>query len=266
MFITLFEIPLPYGYSLPFYSFGFLMLLCFLSSYVLLAKYCEISGLRAKLAEDMITYAGVGGVLGARIFSILSNPRLLFLDPIGTILSSAGFVFYGGLIGGMLAVYILLRKQNLSYYRMTDLVAPVLALGYAVGRIGCQLSGDGDYGVTTDYFWATSYKYGVVATESLVHPTPVYESIFSVLILLFLTANKTVKHFSKQGQIFGLYLILSSCIRFNIEYLRIEDRLYMNLSQAQLISIPLFILGLVLVFYPSKSQSAFLNNYHLNDI
>lgn len=239
------------------------MLLCFLGAYSLLAKYCINSGLTSKLAEDMITWAGIGGVLGARIVSILSNPRLLMQDPIGTIFSSAGFVFYGGLIGGMLAVYLLLRKNNLSFYRMSDLVAPALSLGYAIGRIGCQLSGDGDYGIQTNQLWATSYKYGVVATESLVHPTPVYESLYSVVILLILSSKFSLKSLPWQGQIFGLYLILSSISRFLVEFLRIEDRVYLDLSQAQVISIPLFIIGLYLLFIPSKNPTA-LKSYHIS--
>ena len=270
MFITLFKIPLPsflyfLGDGLPVFSFGFLILLCFVGSYALLANYLETSGLSRKLAEDMVTFAGIGGITGARLFSVLSNPRSFFHDPIGTVFSSAGFVFYGGLIGGMLAVYLLLRKEKLSFYRLSDLVAPTLALGYAIGRIGCQLSGDGDYGIPTNLPWAVMYKYGVVPTGSFVHPTPVYESLFSVIILLLLTSNFMQKILPKQGQLFGFYLILSGIVRFSIEFLRIEDRYYFDLSQAQLISIPLILIGILMVVLPSRNKTSFQNAYKLSN-
>lgn len=262
MFISIFEIPF-FGHIIPIYSFGFLILLCFVGSYALLANHLEASGLSRKLGEDMVTWAGLGGVIGARLFSILSSPRYLVSDPISAIFSSAGFVFYGGLIFGMLSVYLLLRKEKLSFYRLTDVVAPALALGYAVGRIGCQLSGDGDYGIETKLPWATSYKYGVVPTEVLVHPTPVYESLCAVVILLLLTSKSVRKILSHQGQLFGLYLMLSGVVRFMIEFIRIEDRYFWGLSQAQLISVPLMLAGAWMIYYPSKNKTAFLNPYKI---
>lgn len=265
MFITLLEIPLFTGFSLPIYSFGFLILLCFLGSYALLANYLERSGLSRKLAEDMVTWAGIGGVVGARVFSILSNPHALLLDPKGTIFSSAGFVFYGGLIGGMLSVAIVLWREKLSFYRLSDIVAPTLALGYAIGRIGCQLSGDGDYGIETTLPWATSYKYGVVPTDLFVHPTPVYESLFSVFVLLLLTSKFLRTSLGKQGQLFGFYLSISGVARFLVEYIRIEDRFFLGLSQAQFISIPLILIGLIMIIFPSRNTTAFLNPYVISN-
>ncbi len=240
------------------------MLLCFLASYYLLAKNLEYLNLSPKYAEDMITWAAISGFIGARLFSIISNPAALLNDPIHTIFSSAGFVFYGGLICGTLGIALFLKINKLSFFTMTDIVAPVLALGYAVGRIGCQLSGDGDYGIETTLPWGTSYKYGVVPTELFVHPTPVYESLLSILILLLLTSKSVKSYLGNKGQIFGFYLVLSGIVRFSIEFIRIEDIVYLGLSQAQLISIPLVIAGSILIFIPSKEKSAFNNQSIFN--
>jgi phosphatidylglycerol:prolipoprotein diacylglycerol transferase len=211
-------------------------------------------GEEPELAERMVTWAAVGGLLGARICYLLSFPKEFLADPLGTAFGGAGFVFYGGFIGGVVAVWLLLRRVGRPFWKMSDLVAPCLAVGYGVGRIGCQLSGDGDYGSASDLPWAMSYYLGVVPTpkELLVHPTPVYESAMAfaiAFILLKLRRTSGIRglRLSGGGQIFAVYLILSAVARFGIEYLRIEPRLIYSLTQAQLFSILLMLIGVSLL-------------------
>lgn len=250
MIPLIFEIPLPFGLGyLPIYSFGLMMVCCFLSAWKRLYLSLQEAGENPELAERMITWAAIGGVLGARIFYIFSYFEDFLRDPIGLLFGGAGFVFYGGFIGGALAAYILLRKEGKSFFQMADITAPALALGYAVGRVGCQLSGDGDYGSQSTLPWAIAYPLGVVPTEAgqFVHPTPVYESLISLLIVYILLHPKIKLKLGFSGQLFGLYLFLSAISRFMIEFIRIEPIILGGLTQAQIVSIVLVLVGIVLL-------------------
>ena len=127
MIPEIFRIQIGTFFSVPVYSFGLMMLLCFVGAMQLLQITLSEEGYDPALAEPMITYAAIGGIVGARLLSILSNLDYLMSDPIGVIFSSAGFVFYGGFVGGLLGVSIILRKNALSFYKLTNLVAAPLA-------------------------------------------------------------------------------------------------------------------------------------------
>ncbi len=234
---------------LPVHSFGLMMVLAFICSWKRLCLSLKEVGESIEIAEPMITWAAVGGIIGARLGYLVSFPTELLQHPIETILGGAGFVFHWGLIGGFLAVTYYLRRQRKNFFQFADIVAPTIAIGYAVGRIGCQLSGDGDYGKISNLPWAMSYSLGVIPTDPgvLVHPTPIYETIVSLLIALLLLAPATKKIFSKPGQIFGLCLIFLAIERFLVEFVRIEPIVYFNLTQAQLVSIFLFVVGLIFI-------------------
>ena len=250
MIPTLFEIPLPFGWqSLPVHSFGFSMVLCFLAAWRRLYISLEQAGEDPELAERMVTWAAIGGILGARVGYLISYPGEVISDPLGTIFGGAGFVFYGGFIGGALAVYILLRRIGHNFWRFSDIVAPCLAVGYAVGRVGCQLSGDGDYGMASDLPWAMSYALGVVPTPEgmLVHPAPVYESLMALLIAFVLVSDSVREKLAGNGQLFGLYLLLAAVARFLVEVVRIEPRVMGPLTQAQLVALALASVGIFLI-------------------
>lgn len=242
--------------SIPIYSFGLMMLLCFVGSMKLLEICLEEKGYSKDLAESMITYAAIGGILGARLLSIITNLDSLIKDPVGTIFSTAGFVFYGGFIGGVFGVVYFLKRNNFSPIKFTNIVAAPLAFGYAIGRLGCQLSGDGDYGTSSNLPWAMNYLYGVIPTSELVHPTPTYESILSLGLATFLR-SKYCKNLDKvDGALFGIYLFVSALFRFSIEMIRIEPVVYLNLSQAQIIAIFLAIISLYFLLNIQKNNSS----------
>lgn len=247
MIPKLIEIPLPFG-SLPIYSFGVSMVLCFLAAWRCLEQQLKRAGEPPELAERMITWAAIGGIVGARICYILTFPHEFLAAPIATAFGGAGFVFYGGFIGGAFAVWLLLRKEKKSFLKMSDLTAPSLAVGYAVGRIGCQLSGDGDYGKESSLPWAMSYAHGVVPTPPgvLVHPTPVYETIVSLAIamLLLWLGKKSFRFLAVNGALFGVYLMLSAVARFLVEFIRIEPIVLLSLTEAQVIGLIMFGIGL----------------------
>ncbi len=234
---------------LPINSFGLMLVLALIAGWRRLVLDLKWAGKDWEQAENIVFWAGVGGVVGARLAFVLSFPTQLLNDPLGAIFGGAGFVFYGGLLGGTLAVIYLIRRGGASAWQYSDLVAPTLAIGYAVGRIGCQLSGDGDYGVASTLPWAISYLHGVVPTPPglTVHPTPVYETLAALLTAFILSALLRRRTFSAAGQLMGLYLILSSVSRFLVEFVRIEPVVGAGLTQAQLWAVGLSMLGLVLL-------------------
>ncbi len=252
MIPTLFEIPLPLlDFALPLHSFGLMMVCAFLAAWRRLQLSLLAAGEPGELAEDMVTWAAVGGIVGARVGYIISYPQAFFDAPLATLFGGAGFVFYGGFIGGALGVWLLLRREGKDFVVFGDLAAPSLAGGYAVGRIGCQLSGDGDYGGPTQLPWGMQYVHGVIPTEPgvLHHPAPVYESFGALCIAFILLSPATRRILPGAGQLFGLYLFLSSLARFLVEIIRIEPRIFGPLTQAQIVAIAICLPGLALMYF-----------------
>ncbi len=258
MIPELLHIPLPFlGLNLPVYTFGFFMLCCFLGAMKLLENLLGEVSLERALAEQLVTWAAVGGIVGARTLSILSHPQALIEDPLGTIFSSSGFVFYGGFLGGFIAVLWVLKRNKLSSLAVSDIIAAPLAFGYGIGRVGCQLSGDGDYGSASLLPWAMNYIYGVVPVYETVHPTPVYETLGAFVLTWILLSPVTRNYFMRRGQIFGLYLLASAVLRFSVEFLRIEPVVVWGLTQAQVFSLLLFFIGLYFINKKNTGKSLF---------
>jgi phosphatidylglycerol:prolipoprotein diacylglycerol transferase len=150
-------------------------------------------------------------------------------------------VWLGGLIGGTIGVVLWAWWRDFLGLRLLDLCAPGLALGYAIGRVGCQLSGDGDYGIESDLPWAMAYPEGTVATDQEVHPTPVYETLamgFAALVLWHLRDR------FRPGVLFAIYLVIAGVERLLIEFIRRNDEVLIGLTQAQLVSIVMAAAGI----------------------
>lgn len=234
---------------IPIHSFGLTMVLAYLAAWYLFAKNLESVGEPYQKAEQIVFYVAAGGIIGARGLYILSNLSEFLSDPMSMIFSGAGFVFYGGFIGGLFAFYLAIRREERNYLSYLDLAAAPMAIGYAIGRLGCQLSGDGDYGRASDLPWAISYSLGYVPTEvgELVHPTPVYESVAALLTAwLLVKLGKTLSS-TGVGRVCGLYFALAALSRFLVEFLRRNPEVSYGLSQAQLISIPCILFGCFLL-------------------
>jgi prolipoprotein diacylglyceryl transferase len=196
---------------------------------------------------------------GARIFHIVENFKQFLASPFSFVFTGAGFAWYGGLGGGALAAggVVLKKKQPLSV--VADCVAPGLALGYGIGRIGCFLSGDGCYGKPTSGWFKMAFPYGIVPTKyavdeltgkripiEWVHPTPLYE--LTVSLLIFALLWKLRKKELKSGTIFWLYLALAGCARFLVEFWRRNPIVAIGLTMAQILSILAIGLGIFFVF------------------
>ena len=222
-----------FGFSFPLaiHSFGFMLVVAFYTTYFILNNDLKKLNYDENLASDLIFWAAFGGVVGSKVYHLLENLDQVFQDPIGMIFSGSGLVFLGGLIGGTIAVTIILNKNKLPWLEFADIVAPFLILGYGIGRIGCFLVGD-DYGIPTGLPWGMSFPNGLPpSTTSVfslyfpwidiskynpgllkVHPTQLYETFISIILFFYLyNKRKSVKI---KGSLFFLYLILAGFERF----------------------------------------------------
>ncbi len=230
------------------YSYGLMAAIGFLLGGYLLERELARVGRNKELAGSIIISAIIGGIVGSKIYFILENLSLLKEDFFGTVFSGAGLVWYGGLIGGFLAVVWWIRRKNLPFLLVADLMGPLLLLGQGMGRVGCFLSGDGCYGPPSDVPWAMSFPNGVVPTLEKVHPTPLYDTILlvSFFFLLWMLRKKNFK----PGTIFGLFGVFMGIERFFTEFYRTNPKtIFDALSQAQFISILLFLAGISLIIF-----------------
>jgi phosphatidylglycerol:prolipoprotein diacylglycerol transferase len=227
------------------YSYGLMMALAFLAAGYLTGRELSRRGLNGELASTLVLWAAVGGLVGARLLAIIDDWADFVSAPVRTLFSGSGFVWYGGLIGGFVAVSWTIRRHGLPWLPTVDSVAPALALGHAIGRIGCQLAGDGDWGSETALPWGMAYPNAIVGwpypPEVRVHPTPLYEAFAYVAVFGILWSLRRRK--LTDGTIFWVYLLLAPAARFVIEFVRINPRVVLGLTQAQLTSLGLMLIG-----------------------
>ena len=222
-------------------TFGICFALGFLAAGALIARRLGELGKPVDWAYEMAFAALVGGLVGSRLDYVLQNWDRASDDLLGSFFSGSGLVWLGGVVGGALGVILWARWRGFLEPRMFDLAAPALALGYAIGRVGCQLSGDGDYGTATDMWWGMAYPEGTVSTLQEVHPTPVFETLAMGLVALLLWQ---LRDRFRPGGLFALYLVLAGVERLLIELIRRNDDVLLGLTQAQLFSVAMVLGGL----------------------
>jgi phosphatidylglycerol:prolipoprotein diacylglycerol transferase len=222
-------------------TFGLFFALNFAAWGLLAARRLKELGRPADWAYELVTVALVGGLVGARGYFLLQNHDSL---SVGDIFGGSGLIWYGGLLGGTIAVLIWARRKGFLSLDLLDIAGPGLALGYAIGRIGCQVSGDGDYGKDWDGPWAMGYPHGTVPTApgETVHPTPIYETL-TMGLLAFVLWHLRDK--VRPGMLFALYLVGGGLERFLVEFLRRNADVALGLTAAQLESLTLFVVGVV---------------------
>jgi phosphatidylglycerol:prolipoprotein diacylglycerol transferase len=246
------------------YSFGVMLAIAFLVSGNIVQRELARKGLDPELASSFVLWAAVGGLVGPRVLSFVDDWRGFLADPLAFIFTGAGFVFYGGLIGGFLTVSWVIVRRGLPYWKVTDCIAPALATGQAIGRIGCQLAGDGDWGVPTTLPWGMSFPNAIIGWEEWtrennlpidvrVHSAPVYETILYGLVFLVLWRRRLTPH--PDGYILWMYLLLSGAARFLVEIVRINPKLAFGLSEAQFISLAIMAIGAVMIWRSSGPTS-----------
>jgi phosphatidylglycerol:prolipoprotein diacylglycerol transferase len=231
------------GIAVP--SFWMMAFLGFLVGLLVIRRTMQERGYDVRFAYDLVLWAYVGGWIGARLFVIPSGWNYFVEDPIAFLLSSSGWVWYGGLIGGTVGVLWWAHSAGIPLATAADITAPALAIGLAIGRIGCQLAGDGDYGSPTALPWGMSYPDGVVPTTERVHPTPIYEMLLYAAIFVVLWRQR--HRGLPPGHLVGQYLLYSGVERFAIEFLRRNPRWIVGLTTAQWFSVASVGLGLWLI-------------------
>ena len=227
------------------YSYGLMMAIAFLMAGYLTSKELVRHGLNGELASTMMFWAAIGGLAGSRLLAIADDWSGFVSDPLHSLFSGAGFVWYGGLIGGFVAVTLTIRRHRLPWLVTVDCIAPGLVLAHGIGRIGCQLAGDGDWGRETTLPWGMAYPNAIVGWTYppgvRVHPAPLYEMLAYFAIFAFLWSIRKSRH--TEGTLFWWYLVLGPTARFLIEFIRINPPVLLGLSQAQLISLGLVMIG-----------------------
>ena len=226
-----------------------------------------------QLTGNIILVAAVFGIAGAKLFDTIEHLDDFFRDPFGTLFSFSGLSFYGGFIIAAIAVVWYCSKHKIRFPHIADAIAPALILAYAIGRLGCQLAGDGCWGVINpdpmpewlsflpNWVWSFQYPHNVIDEGMLipgcqgehchilgqpVYPTPFYETLMGLSIFGILWGVR--KHLKIPGYLFSIYLILNGIERFLIEKIRINipyDFLGMEVTQAEIIAIGLIIIGIV---------------------
>lgn len=228
---------------------------------------------------DIVIYAALFGFLGAKIFHNLENWGDFVKDPIGSLIAFSGLTFYGGLICAGIAILWYAKKHNITRVHLLDAMATTMMFAYAFGRIGCQVSGDGDWGIVNnnpkpftwlpDFLWAYQYPHNVVGEgvpiegcigqycnqlPAGVYPTPLYEIIicFALFTILWISRKKV----KIPGQLFSIYLMFNGLERFFIEKIRVNTKydILFQPTQAELISFLLIISGIILFIYSAKAE------------
>ena len=196
----------------------------------------------------IIGVIGIAGLAGARLYSVLENPRELIANP-EVLISRYGFTWSGSVLTTIVAMVFLARHFDIPALEFMDLCAPPAALGYAIGRIGCLLSGDGDYGVPTNLPLGMSFPNGIVPTTDRVHPTPIYEFLAGLIIAAYLwrMATKAANGGDSRGEIISSYLIWTGIARFLVEFIRINPKVFYGLTNAQVVSLLSIVLGFALL-------------------
>jgi phosphatidylglycerol:prolipoprotein diacylglycerol transferase len=167
----------------------------------------------------------------------------------------AGFAWYGGLVAGILTLMWQGKQAGTGAIGMLDLASPSAAVGYGVGRIGCLISGDGDYGKTTSLPWGMSFPHGLVPTLDKVHPTPIYEFLGAMVIAAILWYFAGKRGGRRLGEVTALYLVLSGIARFLVEFIRINPPVFHGLTNAQLASLSSILLGIALFVWARSKAS-----------
>lgn len=232
---------------LALYSFGAMLALAFLAAGYVTGNGLEARGLDRGHASSIVWWGAIGGIVGSRILAIVNDWDQFIASPLSSVLTGSGFVWYGGLVGGFLSVSAYIRFAGLPWLLVVDAIAPGLALGQAIGRIGCQLAGDGDWGTVSTLPWAMAYPRAIYGwTEAAgvrVHPAPVYESLlYSGIFVLLVRMARQPSRFA-DGSVLFAYLIFSGVARFLVEIVRIEPRGALGLSEAQWFGIASIVAG-----------------------
>lgn len=225
--------------SVPIYSFGVLMSLAFAVAGCVMQRDFGRKNQPRDLAWEIVGLGLVGGILGARLHQAIYHWPDFVSDPLGFLTGRSGLVWYGGVIGGVVATVWPIRRKGVPYASVLDTGALSLTIGLALGRVGCHLSGDGDWGIPTGLPWGVAYVTGTAGWPYppgiVVHPAALYEMIAQLGIFVLLLRLRS--RVTPPGALFAVYLLLSGSTRLLVELIRTNPPVLLGLTDAQWISI-----------------------------
>lgn len=254
MYPTLIDFGTIFSIPLGIHSYGVMLATAFITCSIMLRRELDRQGFQGDIAVTIVAAGAIGGIIGAKIYYVLF---LVEQFSIRDIFSPTGLVWYGGLIGGSAAISWVIHRSSNPFLPTVDIIGPLLLLGYGIGRVGCLLAGDGDYGPPSDVPWAMAFPNGTVPTVDRVHPTPIYETLISVTFFGILWSQRK-KFVSIPGLLFGASLVLLAVERFIVEFWRLTPRVFPEtssmawLTSPQVVSIILFCFGIFLMVWMSK--------------
>jgi phosphatidylglycerol:prolipoprotein diacylglycerol transferase len=223
------------------HSWGLVVAIAFGFAWLVFRRELERMTGQGDAAFSLVLAGAVGGLVGSRVYWFFEH---LGDASLTESFSGAGFTWHGGVLGGAAAALLVARQRRVPLDVLLGAAAPALALGYGVGRIACQLAGDGTYGVASDLPWAMSYPEGEVPTTERVHPTPVYETLASLLVF---AALWRLRERLAPVRLFALYLVLAGLERCLVEFIRRNDEVLFGLTQPQLFALAMVVTGAVVL-------------------
>jgi len=247
MYPILFHLPFV---GWPISSFGVMMAIGFLLGYWIALPRLREEGIDPELGASFLVYVMVGGVLGAKLYYAIDFAWREGQPFFALLLSRGGLVFYGGLIGGTLGGLLACRNLGVAPWAFANVVAIPLAVGQAIGRIGCFLVGD-DYGRATDLPWGVAFPEGLPPVHYPVHPTMLYETLWLGLVTAWLWRRRL-----RSPSVMGEYLVLNGIGRAVIEHWRLNARVALDLSEAQWIGMALVVVGTLLILSGRRAAAA----------
>jgi phosphatidylglycerol:prolipoprotein diacylglycerol transferase len=215
-------------------TFGALMAVALVVGWWFVRRDLQERGWDPRAAIWLVGAAGLGGFLGARAWYAVT-------DPDGALVSGSGLTWYGGVIGGAAGVALLARWWGIPPGTAGNVGAPALAVGYAIGRLGCQMAGDGDYGTPSSLPWAMAYPDGTVPTDVAVHPTPLYEAV--AMLVVFWVLWRLRVRLQAPWALLALWAVLAGTERFLVEFVRRNPDWLAGLTAAQAVSLVLVAAG-----------------------
>jgi phosphatidylglycerol:prolipoprotein diacylglycerol transferase len=234
----------------PVHAFGLMLSAAFLAGGLLMHADFRRKGVSPELGWWIVLCGFAGGLAGARLHLAVTSWDAVARDPLGFLTGGSGLVWYGGLLGGIAATAIPIRRFRVPWLAAADTAAPALAVGLAIGRLGCHFAGDGDWGIPTDLPWGVAYTAAVAGWPHprgvRVHPAPLYEltALLAIAALLWRLRSRL----RPDGAVFFAYLALAGVARFAVEMVRTNPAVALGLSEAQWTSLALVAVAAVWLF------------------